>query len=75
MGLLVFALSFLPGLFYLWIVYRQDKYDPEPHGWVAFIFFMGMLATFPAVVVEQLVDSFIYPYSAGIGASIRPPSS
>jgi len=66
MGLLVFALSFLPGLFYMWIVYRQDKYDPEPHGWVAFIFFMGMLSTFPAVLVEQLVDSFIYPYSQGI---------
>jgi RsiW-degrading membrane proteinase PrsW (M82 family) len=73
MGLLVFALSFLPGLFYMWIVYRQDKYDPEPHGWVAFIFFMGMLSTFPAVVVEQLVDSFIFPYTQGI-ARIDPSS-
>lgn len=73
MGLLVFALSFLPGLFYMWIVYRQDKYDPEPHGWVAFIFFMGMLSTFPAVVIEQLIDSFIYPYSQGI-ARVDPVS-
>lgn len=64
--LFVFILSFLPGLFYMWVVYRQDKYDPEPHGWVAFIFFMGMLSTFPAMIVEVLVDSFIFPYSAGM---------
>ncbi len=64
--LFVFILSFLPGMFYMWIVYRQDKYDPEPYGWVAMIFFMGMLSTFPAMVVEVVVDSFIYPYSAGM---------
>ncbi len=66
MGLLVFILSFIPGLFYLWIVHRQDKYDPEPKGWVAFTFFLGMLSTFPTVIVEQLVDTFIFPYSQGL---------
>lgn len=67
MAALVFILSFLPGLFYLWVIRRQDKYDPEPRAWLAFTFFAGMLATFPAALVEQLVDLFVFPYGEGAG--------
>jgi RsiW-degrading membrane proteinase PrsW (M82 family) len=59
---LVFLTSFLPGLFYLWIVWRQDKYDPEPKKWIAFTFFLGMLSTFPAALAEQVVDIFVFPF-------------
>jgi RsiW-degrading membrane proteinase PrsW (M82 family) len=62
MAALVFLTSFLPGLFYLWIVWRQDKYDPEPKRWIAFTFFLGMLSTFPAALAEQVVDLFAFPF-------------
>jgi RsiW-degrading membrane proteinase PrsW (M82 family) len=62
MATIVFLTSFLPGLFYLWIVWRLDKYDPEPRKWIAFTFFLGMLSVFPATLAEQLVDLFVFPY-------------
>lgn len=62
MAALVFFTSFLPGLFYLWVVWRQDKYDPEPKKWIAFTFFLGMLSTFPAALSEQVIDLFVFPF-------------
>ena len=65
MAAIVFFSSFLPGLFYLWVVWRLDKYDPEPKKWIAFTFFLGILSTFPAALSEQLIDMLVFPYWEG----------
>jgi len=62
MNILIFFVSFLPGLFYLWLVWRLDKYEPEPLKWIIFIFFLGIITVFPSVFFEELVNLFIFPY-------------
>lgn len=65
MAVVIFLVSLLPGIFYLWLIWRQDKYEPEPGRWVAIVFFLGMLSAFPAGLIEALVDFFIYPFWNG----------
>jgi protease PrsW len=43
-----------PALFWLWFFYRKDAIHPEPRALVARIFFAGMLAVIPALVVEEI---------------------
>ena len=50
--LAIVALAFAPGIFWLWYFYRKDKLEPEPRGLVIRMFFFGMLATIPAIILE-----------------------
>jgi len=50
LGILV--LAFAPGLFWLYIAYRWDRYHPEPKGLVIRTFFLGMLSVIPVLIVE-----------------------
>ncbi len=50
----VWLLAFAPGVFWLWWVYRRDRWEPEPRGLVLRTFFWGMVATVPAVLLELL---------------------
>lgn len=52
MALAIFAASILPGLVYLDGLYRYDRCEPEPRGWVALIFFLGMGAANIAVAAS-----------------------
>ncbi len=52
MSLVVFA--FAPGLFWLWFFVRKDVYRPEPRRLLALTFFLGMVATIPAVIIEAI---------------------
>jgi len=54
LGLLVLALA--PGVFWLWLIYRWDKYQPEPRGLVIRTFVMGMLVTVPVLVLEVMLS-------------------
>jgi len=51
----ILALGFAPGLFWLYIAYRWDRYHPEPKSLVIRTFFMGMVAVIPVAVVEALL--------------------
>ena len=53
--LLIVALAFAPGVFWLWFFARRDVYRPEPRRLLASTFGLGMVATVPAVVVEWLL--------------------
>ncbi|HLS90036.1 MAG TPA: PrsW family glutamic-type intramembrane protease [Limnochordia bacterium] len=44
--------SFVPGLLWVWFFYRQDRYDKEPVYLVIITFVAGMLAVFPALMIE-----------------------
>lgn len=51
--LAVLALSFAPGVFWLWFFYRRDTLEPEPKSLVIRMFFLGMALVLPAIVLER----------------------
>jgi len=51
----------LPGLLWLWLFYRTDRYQPEPKRLVAITFGLGALATIPAVCAEMAAAQ-LYPF-------------
>lgn len=47
-----------PSLLLVWYYYRQDKRKPEPKGLIVKIFLLGLVVTFPVIIVELLVSTF-----------------
>ncbi len=50
----LFIASIGPGLIWLWLFYRQDRYEPEPVRKVFTIFLVGLLLVIPAGLLEQI---------------------
>lgn len=71
MALLV--LAFAPGIFWLWMVRRRDRYRPEPRALVIRTFLWGMIVAIPVAIVEALLLFLASPGSFGPGAT-APPS-
>ena len=61
--ILSFILGLIPGFFWLWYVYRKDKYQREPVGLVLRIAIFGAISIIPAIILEQLFDKYIYAMS------------
>ena len=55
----------LPGLAWLWLIYRTDHYEPEPKRWVALTFGLGVFSILPAFGLERLAE-VAYPYLGAI---------
>ncbi|HEX9896153.1 MAG TPA: PrsW family glutamic-type intramembrane protease [Dehalococcoidales bacterium] len=56
MGLLTaIVLAFAPGLFWMWLIYRWDRHQPEPRWLVIRTFLWGMFLIIPIAVVEFLL--------------------
>jgi len=54
MQLLAFlVLGLAPGIFWLWIAYRWDKYQPEPRWLVIRTFLLGMAMVIPIALIEN----------------------
>ncbi|MDP7505805.1 MAG: hypothetical protein QF774_17600 [Nitrospinota bacterium] len=49
---LILALSFAPGVFWLWYFYKKDRIEPEPGHLVIKTYFWGMAAVVPAIILE-----------------------
>jgi len=47
--------AFAPGIFWLWLVYRWDRYHPVPRWLVIRTFLWGMVAVVPIAIVEVLL--------------------
>jgi RsiW-degrading membrane proteinase PrsW (M82 family) len=47
--------AFAPGIFWLWLVYRWDRYHPEPRWLVIRTFLWGMVAVIPIAFAELLL--------------------
>jgi len=43
-----------PGLLWLWLFYRQDRYEPEPVRKILMIFLTGLMLVIPAGLLEQI---------------------
>jgi len=52
------AFAVVPTLLLVWYYYRQDKRKPEPKGLITGIFLLGIVVTFPVIVVEVLLGNF-----------------
>lgn len=48
----LFAISILPGIFWVWYFYRQDYLDPEPWRLIFLSFIAGALAVIPVSIIE-----------------------
>lgn len=55
--LIILVLAFAPGIFWLWLIYRADKYRPEPRFLVVRTFLWGMAVAVPIAIIE----SILYP--------------
>jgi protease PrsW len=49
----VTALSFAPGIFWLWFFYKRDRLEPGPRSLMIKLFLIGMLLVIPAVIIEH----------------------
>jgi len=54
-----FLIAFLPGILWMWYIYRSDKFEPEPPGKVIFVFFGGFLAVLPVALLEVGMSSLL----------------
>ncbi|HEY40721.1 MAG TPA: PrsW family intramembrane metalloprotease, partial [Dehalococcoidia bacterium] len=53
--LIVVVLAFAPGIFWLWLVYRGDRYRPEPRSLVVRTFLWGMVVAIPVATLESFL--------------------
>lgn len=61
MGLAALIVPMIPGVIWLWIIYRTDWYEPEPKRLVLATFGLGIVAIGPAFGAEQL-GGMVYPF-------------
>ena len=61
MGLAALIVPMIPGVIWLWIIYRTDWYEPEPKRLVLGTFALGVVAIGPAFLGER-VAGMIYPF-------------
>jgi RsiW-degrading membrane proteinase PrsW (M82 family) len=61
MGHAALIVPMIPGVIWLWIIYRTDWYEPEPKRLVLATFGLGVLAILPAFAGERLAGH-IYPF-------------
>lgn len=50
----LFIASIGPGLIWLWLFYRQDRYEPEPVRKIIKVFLVGLILVIPAGLLEQI---------------------
>lgn len=50
------VLAFAPGVFWLWFIWKKDKYEREPSRYLMATFFLGAVMVFPAAFVEYLLS-------------------
>lgn len=49
----LFIASIGPGLMWLWLFYKQDRYEPEPVRKILKVFLVGLILVIPAGLLEQ----------------------
>jgi RsiW-degrading membrane proteinase PrsW (M82 family) len=65
--LIIFLIAIAPCAFWLWLIYRWDKYKPEPKRLVIRTFIIGMVIAVPVAFIE----SILYPNAPQNTASIQ----
>jgi protease PrsW len=55
--IIVFLVALAPCVFWLWLIYKWDRYKPEPKGLIIRTFIFGMVIAIPVAFIE----SALYP--------------
>jgi len=63
---LLFLVSYIPGLFWVWFFYRKDRLEKEPKLLVLKVFLFGVLAVFPAGLIESLFSHTLFSPETGL---------
>ncbi len=69
-ALIILALAFAPGLFWLWYFFKRDKYEPEPLHRIRNCFILGMAIVLPAGLAEVPFSLLSTRVAVVIGAPI-----
>jgi protease PrsW len=64
-ALAALVLPVVPGVLWMWVVYRTDVYEPEPPEKVLSTFLLGVTAILPAFALERLA-ALAYPFLEAI---------
>jgi RsiW-degrading membrane proteinase PrsW (M82 family) len=57
--LIITLVALSPCIFWLWIIYKWDKYEPEPKSLIIRTFFLGFAIAIPVAIIEAIM----YPRS------------
>jgi len=55
--LVILTIAFAPGIFWVWLISRWDKFHPEPRSLIIRTFILGLAVAVPVAVIEV----FLYP--------------
>ncbi|NUM34315.1 MAG: PrsW family intramembrane metalloprotease [Candidatus Brocadiae bacterium] len=55
-----FFLGFAPAIFYVWYIYKKDRWEPEPTHQIVKIFFLGLISIVPAGLLEWIFQSRVF---------------
>lgn len=69
---IIIALSFAPGIYWLWYFYEKDELEPEPIHLIRRTFLLGIAVAFPVAFLESLLEIPFGP-SELMGAVIIAP--
>ena len=50
--LVIIIVAFAPGIFWMWLIYRWDRHQPEPRSLVIRAFLWGMFVVIPIAFIE-----------------------
>jgi protease PrsW len=64
--LAIILVAFAPCIFWLWLIYKGDKYKPEPKGLIIRIFLLGLVISVPVAFIEVL----LYPNASQAPTSL-----
>jgi RsiW-degrading membrane proteinase PrsW (M82 family) len=59
MSILLFLLAVIPGLLLCYFIFAMDKYEKEPQSILLICFLLGVIATFPAIHMEDIGQYYI----------------
>jgi len=69
----ILVLAFAPGIFWLWMVVRRDRFRPEPRALVTRTFLWGAAVAVPVAAVESLLVYLFDPQALEPLADVRLP--
>jgi protease PrsW len=62
-----FFISLLPGILWMWYIYKSDKFEPEPVKSIILVFALGFFAVFPTILVELGLSAVLGQSSSSEG--------
>jgi RsiW-degrading membrane proteinase PrsW (M82 family) len=66
---IIILVALAPCVFWLWIIYKRDKYSPEPLTLIIRVFLLGAAVAVPVAIIE----GFLYP--SDISSNLSIPSA